>query len=273
MNTKLTIVRQLLRGKKLMILVPGLFLCETISVVNTPVPTESFTTIEMKQARKVASSHKRKLQCFRATNYYLPDQDTEPRFKGCRKTERIRVGKTRISVCPKFWAAVKMQGSGHLTIRGKKHKLHYTGRLEPVKSTKCSTAIGAANKCLIPFVHVAADPAYYNMGDIIEVPALKYMRIPRADGKGEFIHPGYFIVGDTGGAIKGFNRFDFFTGKVDPLTQDNPFGPWGKKMTDERHCVMGFKRISKKANPRKVQRLARAVLGSATGTRDVASRK
>lgn len=230
-----------------------LFACETISTSDM---VKSTHFLKMSHVEGKAKS------CFRATNYYLPDQDADPRFKSCAKTEVVKFGKHKVKVCSKFLADVKLQGSGQLNYHGKKYRLSYTGKMEPVATAKCSTTVGAANKCLIPYIHVAADPAHFNMGDIIEVPELKYMRIPRPDGKGDFIHPGYFIVGDTGGDIKGNNRFDFFVGKRFPLTKENPFGPWGKKMTDENNCIMSFKRISKKANPVKAQRLARSILAS-----------
>lgn len=252
MKGNLTLVQQLRRPKFLAVFVSVLSFCETISVMQMPAPTSSPTLSQSKKGGK---------KCFRATNYYLPDQDQDARFKGCKKTQKVKIGKNKIAVCPDFLADVKLQGSGHFTYKGKKHVLTYSGRMEQVKG-KCSTTVGAANKCLTAFVHIAADPRYFNMGDIVEVPELRYMRLPRPDGKGDFIHPGYFIVADTGGAIKGPNRFDFFVGKMFPLTKENPFGPWQKKMTDENHCIMNFKRISRKANPSKAQRMARAVMAS-----------
>lgn len=274
MEGKFTLVRKVRQSKILIGFMSVLMFSETISLNNTPSSTE-LPSVELEMAdvkatqtrgKKVSQSAKK---CLRATNYYLPDLDTDARFKGCKRTAKVKMGKETVKVCPQFMAAVKMQGSGHLSYKGKKYRLHYSGNMELVSKTKCSTAVGAANQCLVPYVHVAADPKYFHMGDIIEVPELRYARLPRLDGQGEFIHPGYFIVGDTGGDIKGNNRFDFFVGKLEVLTRDNPFGPWGKKMTDENNCIMSFKRISKAAHPQKVKRMTKSVIASAAGSKDV----
>lgn len=265
---KLTVVTKVRRLKILIGFGTAMLLSETLTMGSVPRATEqSLIGIEVQE---VKAETKQKLsqnakKCLRATNYYLPDHEVDSRYSSCARTEKIRIGKETLKVCPQFLSAVRMQGSGHVSFKGKKYRVHYSGNVELVSKTKCSTAIGAANQCLIPFVHIAADPQYFNMGDIIEVPELRYMRVPRADGKGEFIHPGYFIVGDTGGAIKGNNRFDFFTGKGNPMGKENPFGPYGKKMTDEGNCMMSFKRISKSTQPGKVARMTKSVIASATG--------
>lgn len=204
-------------------------------------------------------------QCLRATNYYVPDHDLDSRFKSCRRTAKVKQGQDVVHVCPEFLRSVRMQGTGHVSVKGLKHRLHYSGKLEPIED--CKTAIGAAGQCLIPFVHIAADPKFYGMGDIIEVPALRYVRLPRLDGKGDFIHPGYFVVADTGGGIRGQNRFDFFVGRLNPLGKANPFGPFGKRLTDETHCNLNFRRISKRSNKTKAMRLARSLVASASGER------
>lgn len=135
--------------------------------------------------------------------------------------------------CAAFKRAVRMQGSG--TLPGNK-VLKYTGKTEDLGS--CETAFGASGNCLIPYISVAADPRYYSMGDIIEMPAYKGKKITLPNGI-SFIHPGFFIVQDTGGAIKGKNRFDFFTGSLGMNNIMNVFGTRGPddmRLADKTEC-------------------------------------
>lgn len=120
--------------------------------------------------------------------------------------------------CAKFIREVRMQGTGTLADN---KVLRYTGKVEYLGA--CSTAKGAAGKCLLPFFSVAADPRYYRMGDIINMPSMKDKPVTLPDGR-QIKHPGFFIVHDTGGAIKGPNRFDFFTGSLGFLNPKNTFG-------------------------------------------------
>jgi membrane-bound lytic murein transglycosylase A len=124
--------------------------------------------------------------------------------------------------CAKFWREVKMQGSG--TLQDNKI-LTYRSKRKPQDIGDCNTAIGASGQCLIPYISVAADPEFYRMGDIIRVPALTGKWITLPDGS-RIQHPGFFIVQDVGGAIKGKNRFDFFTGSRGLNDPDNAFGAY-----------------------------------------------
>jgi membrane-bound lytic murein transglycosylase A len=136
--------------------------------------------------------------------------------------------------CKAFKNEVKLQGAG--TLPGNKI-LTYTGAILNLGS--CKTAIGASGKCLTPFISVAADPRFYSMGDIISMPALKGKKIRMPDGT-TMIHPGYLVVDDTGGAIKGANRFDFFTGSYNMTDSKNAFGvngPDDTKMSGKKECV------------------------------------
>lgn len=114
--------------------------------------------------------------------------------------------------------------------------LTYSGKKIDLGS--CETAFGASGNCLIPFISVAADPHYYQMGDIIQMPALKGKVIHLPNGK-TMIHPGFFVVQDTGGAIRGPNRFDFFTGSYNYNNHQNDFGIYASEstqMTDKGDC-------------------------------------
>ncbi len=124
-------------------------------------------------------------------------------------------------ICQSFRREVRMQGTG--TLRNG-NLLKYTGTIS--SSDGCNTAIGAAGVCLTPFFSVAADLRYHRAGDIIEIPAMRGRIISLPDGR-TIVHPGFFIVEDTGGAIRGPNRFDFFTGSMPPTNASNAFGYHG----------------------------------------------
>lgn len=135
--------------------------------------------------------------------------------------------------CAKFKRQVRLQGSG--TLPGNKI-LTYKGKTVSLGS--CDTAFGASGKCLTPYISVAADPRYYSMGDIIQMPSMRGLVITLPNGK-TMIHPGYFIVQDTGGAIRGPNRFDFFTGSHGMWDPGNSFGAKSVKtsqMLDKTDC-------------------------------------
>ena len=150
--------------------------------------------------------------------YYVPDMKDF-----CRGT----------TPCASFKSAVQMQGSGKM---GYNKILRYNGKTETMKD--CDTAQGAAGVCLSPYISVAADPRYYTMGDIISVPFLKGKMMLMPDGT-IFKHPGYFIVQDTGGAIKGPNRFDVFTGSFNMFAAKNSVGaraPASVDLADKQTC-------------------------------------
>ena len=56
----------------------------------------------------------------------------------------------------------------------------------------------------------------------IFVNKLKGLKLPNGE-----THSGFMIVRDRGGAIKGANRFDFYTGILDYRDEKNPFTPAG----------------------------------------------
>ncbi len=149
------------------------------------------------------------------TMYYLPNMESF----GCTSLNE------KSQACRDFRAAVDLQGSGR--IPGNKI-LRYNGKISSMGD--CPTTKGADATCLIPFISVAADLSLYNPGDIIEMPALKGKKFPLLNG-GTFTHPGYFIVSDTGGAIKGKGRFDFFSGFFGIRNKKNPFGYKGASDT------------------------------------------
>jgi hypothetical protein len=137
--------------------------------------------------------------------------------------------------CEEFKEMVSVQGSGTLS-KG----TIYTSTGKTVDIGDCDTTKGKGNTCLIPYISVAADLRYHELGDIIEMPALKGKVITLPNGK-KFKHPGYFIVDDRGAKsyIKGENRFDVYTGPHDLDDPKNAFGqdaPAELRMVDKTEC-------------------------------------
>lgn len=120
--------------------------------------------------------------------------------------------------CAKFIEDANMQGSG-IQSPG----ILYRYKQSPRElGNGCKTTFGFAGTCLIPYVSIAADPSYHNMGDYISMPAMKGKKVTLADGR-VLTHPGYFRVDDTGGAIDGRTRFDFYTGPLGLGQKRNSF--------------------------------------------------
>ena len=87
-----------------------------------------------------------------------------------------------------------------------------------VDRNRCPFGYGARGLCLDPFYTVAADLTIHKLGDVIFVPSIKGIKLPNGE-----IHDGFLIVRDKGGAIKGKNRFDFFTSYYNSRRKENPF--------------------------------------------------
>lgn len=193
--------------------------------------------------RSFEPDHLTGMSCLTATNYYLPRAED---FR-CREKEKITVrlggprSKLTARICPAAKAEAIMQGSLQIKRGDQRYIYRYTGKSEKV-NTGCATTTGAAGICLTPYIHVAADPRHHRMGDLIYIPQLAGVLVPHPAG-GTMAHPGYVVVADTGGAIKGENRFDFFIGEMPWNSARNPFGPAGLAMTDDRHCILGFQKI------------------------------
>src|SRR6516162_8160525 len=129
--------------------------------------------------------------------------------------------------------AVNVEGTG-VTRAGK--MIEHTG---DVRSSNCpsifgdaSPISGASHKCLIPFISVACDTSIYPFGTIFEIamPPL---------GKNRMKHPKYVVCEDTGSAIKGENRLDFYTGSYGLKSKANIFGATASdlfKMFGNRSC-------------------------------------
>lgn len=160
-----------------------------------------------------------------STIYYVPSRDN---FSSDEEFER----------------SVRLQGTGSL---GDGTVLRYNGKIETLPKG-CNTALGAAGRCLVPYFSIAADLRFYRAGDIVFIPEIRGQSITLPNGT-EIKHPGYFIVDDTGGAIKGSGRFDFFTGGEQPNSNKNSFG-LGKgflSMADRTRCNKSFQVIRRES--------------------------
>jgi len=139
-----------------------------------------------------------------------------------------------------FRAAVKLQGSG---IMANGNRLSYTGKVTKPPTNCTTTKTSASRQCLLSYFSIAADLRYHRAGDIIEVPSLKGTRVRLPDSGQTISHPGFFIVHDTGAAIKGVNRFDFFTGTDNPSAKGNAFRQ--KKLGDKFNCQKSWRKFAR----------------------------
>ncbi|PWU20055.1 MAG: hypothetical protein C5B49_04910 [Bdellovibrio sp.] len=135
-----------------------------------------------------------------------------------------------------FWSEVKMEGAG---IRS--DGVHVNSKGRPTRTpVNCSTTTNSSSgQCLLSYFSVAADENYHHRGDIIYIPELAGKQIRLPSGK-VIEHPGFLIVLDVGGWIKGPNRFDFFTGTDNPHRGDQ-FSPLG--LGDRHSCQNSFQEI------------------------------
>lgn len=201
----------------------------------------SFISPILVEAKRSSQPATAELSCMKATNYFIP----EARDYSCAENSKVVIDVSpdkTAKICPAAKKAARLQGSIQVKV-GRQTYLHrFNGKTEKIPKG-CDTTTGAAGVCLIPYLHIAADPEFFAMGDVVEVPALKGKQVPHPSGSGMMKHPGYVIVADTGGDIKGDNRFDFFIGGMAWESPRNPLGPYGLKMTDDSKCILGFKRI------------------------------
>ncbi len=155
------------------------------------------------------------------TIYYIPVYDQTNLTCADKKVIKDEKGKAIISVCKNVFDDCLMQGTCQIIQGGKKLLLNVGSvvgterRFSVIKNSFCIYGIGSSKSrtanlkttCLDPYYSVAADLNIYNVGDVIYIPAAVGLILP--DGA---IHDGHFIIRDAGGAIKGYGRFDFFTG-------------------------------------------------------------
>ncbi len=163
-----------------------------------------------------------------STVYYIPFYNLDKPYTCSANDKKFTVRSTEKKslavLCRKHIKNCMMQGScavikdqKRLLLNYRKFKDH-----EPLfvllEQTECPYGRGPGNVCLEPYYTVAADLKFHKQGDIIYVPELKGITLPNGE-----IHDGFLIVRDSGGRIKGRNRFDFYTGFTAYSDPYNPF--------------------------------------------------
>lgn len=149
------------------------------------------------------------------TIYFLPQYKKE--LDWCTDGTKDFIspnGQVLERLCTHQWKECLLQGTCKVSDGSREIALHYHSRrgseyrFTIVDLSNCPYGIGARDEiCLDPYHSVAADLSVQKLGDVIFIPAVRGAKLP--DGS---IHDGYFIVRDTGGAIDGIGRFDFYIG-------------------------------------------------------------
>lgn len=161
----------------------------------------------------------------RATIYYLPVLDEK---RSCVNEKRVHMrdpqGKILAQLCRNEILNCALQGSCYFLTSKDIRLFAYSGHVK-VKIPKtdkvvveprfkinqdlndCPYGMGAGKTCLDPYRSVAADKTFHKRGDVVYIPILDGQILPNGE-----IHDGHMIVRDTGGAILGEGRFDFFIG-------------------------------------------------------------
>lgn len=189
------------------------------------------------------------------TIYYIPKYTLADHLN-CVENEKTDLIDSEnnliVRSCRRIYKSCEMQGSCQVQIASGAYLLLNVDRrndegvrtFDIVKSSKCIYGRGAARDrftgykqmCMDPYYSVAADLSIYNLGDVIFIPLLKGLALPNGE-----IHNGFVIVRDTGSMIKGYGRFDFFTGFAG-LWKSNPFyklGLGGDNIFPEYYLITG----------------------------------
>lgn len=161
------------------------------------------------------------------TIYFVKTIDLSEQDCSVKKTLISTTGKAIKKVCAMDYKTCVIEGTCALV--GSETKL-----INYVQQTKegvplfkevednCPFGYGVKNICLDPYYTVAADLNFHKAGEVIFVEEVKGTKLPNGE-----VHDGFFIVRDKGGAIKGANRFDFYTGLLHYKNDENPFTPIG----------------------------------------------
>ncbi len=165
------------------------------------------------------------------TVYYIPEFDQAG--PSCSEIVEMKnkLGKTIVRVCKNVYNSCVMQGTCKIKMAEKALLINVGSlvnndrRFEEISKSECIYGRGASQDsvnnftmmCLDPYHSVAADLSIYKLGDVIYVPAFVGTILPNGE-----THDGYFVVRDTGGAIEGYGRFDFFSGFDSYKDRSNP---------------------------------------------------
>lgn len=149
------------------------------------------------------------------TIYYLPVIYNDLMY--CLPSNKVPVVDTRgqilTKICSTHYKDCALQGSCVVIEKDQRIRISVSSvrlgvtTFSRVAESTCPNGQTGAGICVDPFHSIAADLSIYKLGDVIFVPAIAGIKLPD-----ESQHSGYFIVRDTGSAIKGKGRFDFYTG-------------------------------------------------------------
>ncbi len=149
-------------------------------------------------------------------------------LRGKGGVELMKVCSTTLKICA-------MEGSCQVQRAGKIRSFNYQGTSNghyvffEIPKDGCVFGYGVGSVCLDPFHTVAADLSVWKPGSVIYIPKVLGAKLPNGE-----IHSGFFIVRDTGEAIKGPHRFDFFTGSLHWNDPRNPFRALSLADTDQK---------------------------------------
>lgn len=162
------------------------------------------------------------------TIYFVKTINLAKQDCSSKKTLYSTTGEAIKKVCAVDYKTCVIEGTCAL-VRGNETKLiNYVQQtkqgvpLFKAVGEKCPYGLGVSNICLDPYYTVAADLKFHKAGEVIFVESVKGTKLPNGE-----VHDGFFIVRDRGGAIKGANRFDFYTGLLHYKNEANPFTPIG----------------------------------------------
>ncbi|MES2803520.1 MAG: 3D domain-containing protein [Bdellovibrionota bacterium] len=161
------------------------------------------------------------------TIYFIKSINMDAQNCATKKTIYSTTGKALHKVCAVDYKTCVIEGTCAI-IDDEVTVINYVDQkagvplFTEVDKDKCPYGLGVKNICLDPYYTVAADLTYHDPGDVIFVEEMKGTKLPNGE-----VHAGFFIVRDRGGAIKGANRFDFYTGMLHYKNEDNPFTPLG----------------------------------------------
>lgn len=182
------------------------------------------------------------------TIYYVKTMDLDKTCNQGKKSIYNNQGKLIAKVCADQYKACLIEGTCAL-YRGQKNEpmevfeitanqykiINYTQTKNgmplflEVDQEVCPWGLGVSQACLDPYYTIAADMRYHKAGEVIYVDKIKGLKLPNGE-----IHSGFLIIRDRGGAIKGPDRFDFFTGFYSDRHTENPFTPLGLAGSNNR---------------------------------------
>jgi len=166
------------------------------------------------------------------TIYYIKTIDPEQKCD-TKKTIYSVEGKSLAKVCSEAYKSCVIEGTCAILTKsppptestkdeGSSSASAPAPLFSAVDEHKCPWGYGVSAICLDPYFTVAADLEFHKAGEVIFVDKLKGVKLPTGE-----VHSGFLIVRDKGGAIKGANRLDFFTGVLTYRDERNPFTPVG----------------------------------------------